>query len=455
MTSVNCNMIIPHEFAQRFVYHFTHIKNLPDLLNYGFLAKNHTGFPLLSKSIAAPSIQERRSTMAVPCGAGGVVHDYVPFYFGSLSPMLLGVINSKNIDQSDILYFEFPITILNRPGAVFTSASANTNPPPTFYDDVTKLESLNWTEIDSLKWSSETEELRHERMAEVLLPWHVSVADAKRVVVWNASARERVQKIVADLGKPFPEIGFEVSNRRHWFKKFNPPEDKGFSLVTGPVEIAALYRDAVELVCSVERPVLDAKYQNPAKLLDAIRQNFGCIAHTSELVGLRSANGIHKLTVDKHTCEVVDRLKNLPEFKAFDAAEQGRLELAAYLHDIGKGPKSRWEWSGGLQKVDADHPVRALAMMVEIFSQDVAQIKPETAKILFKLVCYHDLVGEVIGKGRDESQIVDVADNEAELRMLFAIGKADATSLSEMWWNEEQALDLYTRCLKKIKSKGL
>ena len=41
-----------------------------------------------------------------------------------------------------------------------------------------------------------------------------------------------------------------------------------------------------------------------------------------------------------------------------------------------------------------------------------------------KLVCYHDLVGDVLGKGRDEQQIVDVVDDEDELDMLFALGKA-------------------------------
>lgn len=72
---------------------------------------------------------------------------------------------------------------------------------------------------------------------------------------------------------------------------------------------------------------------------------------------------------------------------------------------------------------------------------------------MLKLVCYHDLVGEVLGKGRDEQQIVDAFDNSHELDMVFALGKADATSLV-VEWNEEKAAALYQRCRNAIMKKN-
>ena len=39
-------------------------------------------------NIAYESIQDRRSIKSVPCGVGGSLHDYVPFYFAPRSPML-------------------------------------------------------------------------------------------------------------------------------------------------------------------------------------------------------------------------------------------------------------------------------------------------------------------------------------------------------------------------------
>ena len=392
--------------------------------------------------------------MAVPCGATGVVHDYVPFYFGSLSPMLLGVINAKNVDQSDILYFEFPISIINRDGAVFTDASANTVISPNFYDRPEDLIQLNWKEIDSLKWKSDSEELRHQRMAEVLVPWHVSVQEATRIIVWNLDVKKRVDEIIAKTGKAGIEVNYESPNRRHWFKKFQPPEDKGYGLVTGPAEIAQSYNAAVDMVCETKRPVANALFSDCEELLQGLRSEFGCLIHTAELIGLQSENGVHKLTVDKHTLEVVERLVALPEFQEFEVGVQNLLELAAYLHDIGKGPKARWAWNNGLQKADADHPVRALPMLIEILNDSIAEVHQEDSTMILKLVCYHDLIGEVLGKGRSEQQIIDIIENELELKMLFAIGKADATSLSEFWWNQVQADLLFDRCLTKIMSKG-
>jgi hypothetical protein len=93
-------------------------------------------------------------------------------------------------------------------------------------------------------------------------------------------------------------------------------------------------------------------------------------------------------------------------------------------------------------------------MMVDILTKQVKRVKQGNAEVILKLVCYHDLVGEVLGKGRDEAQIVDVAKNKLELDMLFALGKADATSLSEGWWTEEDASKLYGRCLAAIDARG-
>src|SRR5688500_2199336 len=109
-------MPVPPEYAARRVYHFTDLNNLKNVLSNGLLSCNEQRARVLShKSIAESSIQERRSKMAVTCGPGGVVHDYVPLYFGKTSPMLLKQINAKNVDQYLIVYFVLPITIVDRP----------------------------------------------------------------------------------------------------------------------------------------------------------------------------------------------------------------------------------------------------------------------------------------------------------------------------------------------------
>jgi ssDNA thymidine ADP-ribosyltransferase, DarT/HD domain len=445
-------MSVPPIHAERFLYHFTHIDNMASILEHGFLANNEDAFPTHAHiSIAEKTIQDRRAMMRVPCGPGGVVHDYVPLYFGSLSLMLLGVINKKNVDQCDILYFEFPISLLRRDDVVFTDASANTNEPPKFFQDPRELAKLNWAEIDSRKWRCENDELRHQRMAEVLVHKVLRPEEARRVVVWNQATKDKVQKLVEQTGVPFPELTFEVFDRPHYFTNFmaGKPDE---SLVIGPRWTKKAYVEACQQVRQAGLPA-SAPYRNLRMLLDAIRGSFGCLQETAELLGLNSANGMHKRTVDIHTKEVVAKLRTLSRFQALASdADRDIVELAAYLHDIGKGPKSRWD--DGVQKVDANHPVAAMPMMVNILTTQIDTVPTEEAELLLKLVCYHDLIGEVLGKGRDEHQIVEVAQTQRDLDMLFALGQADSTVLVETWWNEIQASLLYERCLNAIKDCG-
>jgi ssDNA thymidine ADP-ribosyltransferase, DarT len=228
-------MPIPAGHTHRYVYHFSHIDNLPGLLRHGFLSNNHPKFPKKYRSIAAAGIQERRAQMVVPCGPGGCVHDYVPLYFGSISPMLLGVVNAKNIDQFDILYFEFPIALANRADAVFTDASANTAVPPNFYTDPADLSQLDWTAINSLKWGNIDDGFRHQRMAELLIHGQLPVTAASRCVVWNDWVKKRIERIAN--GAPFPPIELEDASRRHWFTDF--ANKKKSSLGSRPIKVLA------------------------------------------------------------------------------------------------------------------------------------------------------------------------------------------------------------------------
>ncbi len=270
---------------------------------------------------------------------------------------------------------------------------------------------------------------------------------AARCIVWNDAVKKRVQAVVGNA--PFPPIDFESPARYHWFKDF--ANGRKTSLVSGPGEIASTFEQACDYVDEhVGEHANTATFKNLRRLLCGLRADFGCLPHTAELVGLRSANGMHKRTVDVHTKEVVAKLLSLPGFQALDHKAQMLVEIAAYLHDIGKGPRSRWDSNGGLQMVDPNHPVGAMPMMAEILTVHVATVGKASARTLMKLVCYHDLVGDVLGKGRDEQQIIDVADDVDELGMLFALGKADATVLVEHWWDEPAARSLYERCLEVI-----
>jgi len=73
------------------IYRFLHVENLETCLRRGKLYAPHwtpnDGLPY--KTIHNLDIQKQRKVAPIPCGPGGVIHDYVAFYFGPRSPMLL------------------------------------------------------------------------------------------------------------------------------------------------------------------------------------------------------------------------------------------------------------------------------------------------------------------------------------------------------------------------------
>jgi hypothetical protein len=72
------------------IYHFTHIDNLPGILEARGLVCNND-CRTREVSIANDEIQEERSRKQDPCEPGGNLPDYVPFYFCFRSPMLLRI----------------------------------------------------------------------------------------------------------------------------------------------------------------------------------------------------------------------------------------------------------------------------------------------------------------------------------------------------------------------------
>ena len=95
-----------HTLIRRLV----HIENLPVLLQRrGLHAPTATpddGTPY--RTIHNREIQDRRRVCPVPCGPGGVIHDYVSFYFCARSPMLYqlhtGRVAGYNEGQSPLIY---------------------------------------------------------------------------------------------------------------------------------------------------------------------------------------------------------------------------------------------------------------------------------------------------------------------------------------------------------------
>ena len=431
-------MAIPDEHKWRYIFHFTVIENLDSIIKNGLLCTNvKNALGIKHKNIANTTIQERRANMDVPVGPGGKVHDYVPFYFSSINPMLLKKLNEKNVDQQFIIYLCVKIQRLEEEDAVFTDASANTIETPSFYNDVKDLDKLDWAAIDKKSWGVSSDDERHKKMAEALIHKRVDISEIDAILVFNNGIKDAVKKVFEENGVQAPTIVFDgdrkLSNYHFYYTKFFIATQKNNSLVTGPATLLSHFKSLIqEILKQRQEPNKSYPYNSIKVLLDALEKDITVIRELKDVEDVLQDYEPHNDTVGDHTRSVVAEMKKQDYYNNASDEKKNILLLSAYLHDIGKGPKNKWK-DGIMKGAYPDHPADAVPMLLRILTEEIESISDEEIRQVCMLVVYHDIIGDCMEKGREKQQVADVIESEDDLDMLFAISCADAKAVTGVW----------------------
>lgn len=426
---------IPENLRNKYFYHFTHIENLESILKNGLLSTNEKIRRGISHTnIANESIQDRRSNMNITCKPYGMVHDYVPFYFTTINPMLLGLVNQKNIDQPLIIFFAISIEKILENNVIFTDASANTSQPPNFYNDPNNLNKLDWTAIDKIAWKSASDDERHKRMAEVLVYKEVPLDWIETIIVYNKTIKNIVVKQFNDLDITIPDITYEPFNGRYfYFKKFFFNDRRNETLVMGPNLLKCKFDTLFKNILGNRQTITSPKFQNIEDAITNIENDFCIIEELEGIYQLETINEVHSENVSDHTLKVVTNLEVSNDYYSnLSENDKQIVKFSAYLHDIGKGPKSKWK--DGKQQAYADHPADAIPMLERILSEDFESLSKYEIRKICLLVVYHDLIGDIIGKGRSKKELFNLIKDENELNMLIAISLADVLAIDPSWY---------------------
>jgi ssDNA thymidine ADP-ribosyltransferase, DarT len=133
------------------IFRLLHIDNLAMILTRGGLhAPNHVPQDgLVYRVIHHQHIQGRRAVYRVPCGPRGTIHDYVPFYFGPLSPMLLalrdGYVAGYTEGQEPLIYLVASAQDTVGQGVEFVFTDGHGVVVFTaFYADLSRLDAVDW-----------------------------------------------------------------------------------------------------------------------------------------------------------------------------------------------------------------------------------------------------------------------------------------------------------------------
>jgi hypothetical protein len=187
------------------IYRFLHIDNLDVCLRRGGLhAPNQTPEDdHVYRTIHNPDVQAQRRMNRIPCGPDGSIHDYVSFYFGPRSPMLLqlhtGRVEGYRDGQEQLVYVVSTAQAIEDAPLPFVFSDGHGIAAFTrWFDDLTELIQVDWEAVAARYWADTVEDMDRQRrkQAEFLVyrecPWNLIT----EIGVLNAGAQSRVENIL-------------------------------------------------------------------------------------------------------------------------------------------------------------------------------------------------------------------------------------------------------------------
>ena len=166
------------------IYRMVHIDCLRTILARDALhapsCVPNDGLPYVG--IHATQTQADRGNTPVPCGPGGVIRDYVGFYFGPRSPMLYRIhtgYNAQQVDQGLIAYLVAIAQEVAAAGVGFAFTDRHSLAAiATFSDDLAQLSMVDFPVVYAERWNSTAQQpdRQEKKQAEFLvhqqLPWN-------------------------------------------------------------------------------------------------------------------------------------------------------------------------------------------------------------------------------------------------------------------------------------------
>ncbi len=148
-------------------------------------------------------VQRARANIRIPCGPGGTIHDYVPFYFGARSPMLLqlqtGQVEGYTEGQEPLIYLVSNAQAIAEAGRRFVFSDGHGLARFTeWHDDLARLDVVDWKCVAARQWNDTAAEPDRQRrkQAEFLIhnfcPWPL----IQEIVVLNSIVKKRVVSIM-------------------------------------------------------------------------------------------------------------------------------------------------------------------------------------------------------------------------------------------------------------------
>jgi len=201
------------------VWRILHRANLPWVLANGLHCGTSAQRSCNWVSIGNAELIDKRALHRVPLPPGGVLNDFVPFYFTPFS-VVVGNINKewggiRQLPNEDIVILVSSLYRVRELGLpfLFTDRHAYSG-LARYFDDLAMLDQIDWPLLQRRDFKRDPEDPgKLERyQAEALVHRQVPMAALLGVVCFTDTVRAQIERKMADLGLSLP-----VHTRPGWY----------------------------------------------------------------------------------------------------------------------------------------------------------------------------------------------------------------------------------------------
>ncbi|VYU50034.1 DUF4433 domain-containing protein [Metakosakonia massiliensis] len=201
------------------IWRIVHRDNIPWILDNGLHCGNSAIQATNWINIGNPELIGKRAGHPVPVGAGGTLHDYVPFYFTPFSPMLMNIHSGRGgIKQRPNEEIVFIVSSLRSVAAqnlpfAFTDSHAYYN-LANYYTDLGSLNQIDWSILQARDFRRDQDDLaKFERyQAEALIWKHCPITLIDGMICYSNDVKIQLDNWLSQRNLSMP-----VHARAGWY----------------------------------------------------------------------------------------------------------------------------------------------------------------------------------------------------------------------------------------------
>jgi hypothetical protein len=199
------------------IFRICHKSNVEKVLNDGGCVCGNDADTSKYVEIGNQELIAKRKAHPVPCGPGGTLGDYVPFYFTPFSPMLYNIktgyngIPKKPVEEIVILISS--LRYLKEKGMpfVFTDRHAKLK-LAQFSDDLTNLSWIIWPVLQAKNFKKDDMDKFEKYQAEALVYKKLPLNALMGIACYNDTVKTEIEKLCDSKGHKV-----QIVARRNWF----------------------------------------------------------------------------------------------------------------------------------------------------------------------------------------------------------------------------------------------